>query len=88
MLKLAVLGLLQREPLNGYRLKQQLDIFISCCICVNYGAIYPLLKRMQEQGEVMLFAEEAIETTGQARKVYSITGLGRDRWRQEMLAHP
>lgn len=87
MLKLAILGLLQREPLNGYRLKQQLEMFMSCSICVNYGAIYPLLKRMQEQGEVMLCAEQ-VQEAGQSGKVYQITPLGKTTWYQEMLAHP
>lgn len=84
MLRLATLGLLQAEPLNGYRLKQQLERFLGCCICVNFGAIYPLLKRMEEQGEIMLTAGE----TEQSCKTYCITPLGRERWRQEMLSHP
>jgi len=37
MLELATLGLLQKEPLYGYKLKQQLEQFISGCISVNYG---------------------------------------------------
>ncbi|MHC5712562.1 MAG: PadR family transcriptional regulator [Nostoc sp.] len=84
---MAVLGLLQREPLNGYRLKQQLEMFMSCSICVNYGAIYPLLKRMEEQGEVMLCAEQ-VQEAGQCGKVYEITPLGKTTWYQEMLAYP
>ncbi|MEH2000553.1 MAG: PadR family transcriptional regulator [Nostoc sp.] len=87
MLKLAVLGLLQREPLNGYRLKQQLEMFMSCSICVNYGGIYPLLKRMEEQGEVMLCAEQ-VQEDGQCGKIYQITPLGKTTWYQEMLAYP
>ncbi|MEH2240025.1 PadR family transcriptional regulator [Nostoc sp.] len=87
MLKLAVLGLLQREPLNGYRLKQQLEMFMSCSICVNYGAIYPLLKRMEEQGEAILCVEQGQEA-GQCGKVYEITSLGKKTWYQEMLAYP
>lgn len=87
MLKLAVLGLLQREPLNGYRLKQQLEMFMSCSICVNYGGIYPLLKRMEEQEQLMLCREE-IQEGGQCGKVYQITPLGKKTWYQEMLAYP
>lgn len=87
MLKLAILGLLQKEPLNGYRLKQQLEMFMGGCICANYGAIYPQLKRMEEQGDVVLLTEET-RSADQSGKVYQITSSGRDRWRQEMLAHP
>ena len=85
MLELAALGLLIEEPLHGYRLKQQLERFMSGCISVNYGAIYPLLKRLEAQGYIMTLTEVA---GGANRKVYQITERGRDRWRQEMLAHP
>lgn len=87
MLKLAVLGLLQRESMNGYRLKQSLETFMSCSICVNYGAIYPLLKRMEDQGEIMLCTEQ-VQEASHGGKVYSITPTGKTNWRQEMLAHP
>lgn len=87
MLELATLGLLQREPLHGYRLKQQLEIFMSCCISVNYGAIYPLLKRLEERGEVTS-TETAKPKVGGCRKTYSITTKGRKRWREKMLENP
>lgn len=87
MLRLAALGVLQSEPMNGYRLMQQLEFFMSCCISVNSGAIYPLLKRMEEQGEVTLLPGAATEA-GQAGKTYEITPLGREHWRELMLAHP
>lgn len=87
MLRLAVLGLLQREPLNGYRLKQQLEMFMSGSICVNYGAIYPLLKRMEEKGQVIVCAEQ-VQEAGLCGKLYQITQLGKTTWYQEMLAYP
>ena len=87
MLELATLGLLLREPLHGYRLKQQLELFMSSCISVNYGAIYPLLRRLEERGDVETLAQEA-GAAGPSRKIYGITAKGRDRWRQKMLEHP
>ncbi len=87
MLELSALGLLQREPLHGYKLKQQLELFMSSCISVNYGAIYPLLKRLEKRGEIEAIATEAGEG-GASRIIYAITQKGRDRWRQLMLAHP
>jgi DNA-binding PadR family transcriptional regulator len=86
MLELAALGLLLKKPLHGYLLKQQLERFMSGCISVNYGAIYPLLKRLEKQGYIKTFQELA--DGGSNRKVYQITELGRDRWREKMLAHP
>ncbi|NJK47122.1 PadR family transcriptional regulator [Candidatus Gracilibacteria bacterium] len=85
MLELAVLGLLQKEPLHGYRLKQQLEVFMSGCISANYGAIYPLLKRLEEQ-EVIQVVED--DTGGSTRKIYSITQKGKALWKQQMLEHP
>lgn len=87
MLELSALGLLQREPLHGYRLKQELELFMSSCISVNYGAIYPLLRRLQEQGHITEIAGNSTET-GLGRKIYGITPQGRDRWYQKMLEHP
>jgi DNA-binding PadR family transcriptional regulator len=87
MLELSALGLLQRQPLHGYRLKQQLELFMSSCISVNYGAIYPLLKRLEERGQIVTITEEAGDA-GSPRKIYGITASGRDRWKQKMLEHP
>jgi DNA-binding PadR family transcriptional regulator len=87
MLELATLGLLQRESLHGYRLKQQLEMFMSGCISVNYGAIYPLLKRLEREGYIKALAEEASEV-GPSRTIYAITTQGQERWQQQMLAHP
>lgn len=87
MLELATLGLLLREPLYGYRLKQQLELFMSSCISINYGAIYPLLKRLEERGEIVTLATEEGQT-GATRKTYCITDKGRHRWHQKMLENP
>jgi DNA-binding PadR family transcriptional regulator len=86
MFELATLGLLQRQPLHGYLLKQQLELFMSGCISVNYGAIYPLLKRLEERGAISVLVEEG--TGGPSRKIYSITDRGRAEWKQMMLEHP
>ncbi|MEG4011465.1 MULTISPECIES: PadR family transcriptional regulator [unclassified Microcoleus] len=87
MLELSALGLLQREPLHGYRLKQKLELFMSSCISVNYGAIYPLLKRLEQRGQIATIAEEAGDA-GCPRKIYAITDKGRELWRKKMVDHP
>ncbi|MBL1177369.1 PadR family transcriptional regulator [Pantanalinema sp. GBBB05] len=87
MFELATLGLLQQEPLHGYRLKQQLELFMSSCISVNYGTIYPLLKRLEERGAIVVLSEASGEA-GCSRKIYSITEAGRQLWKQKMLEHP
>jgi DNA-binding PadR family transcriptional regulator len=75
MLELATLGLLQREALHGYRLKQQMELFMSGCISVNYGAIYPLLRRLEKRGLIQVLIEE--EGGNISRKIYRITDQGK-----------
>lgn len=87
MLELAALGLLQQEPLHGYRLKQKLERFMSGCISVNYGAVYPLLKRLEERGLISVLVEEDGEA-GSGRRIYSITQAGRSAWKGQMLEQP
>ncbi len=60
---------------------------MSCCISVNYGAIYPLLRRLEERGEIATLATDQTEGGG-CRKTYWITSKGRDRWREKMLENP
>jgi DNA-binding PadR family transcriptional regulator len=87
MLELSALGLLQQEPLHGYKLKQKLEMFMDCCISVNYGAIYPLLRRLEQQD--LIAAVEANSGEGRGgKKVYQITQKGRERWREKMMEHP
>ncbi len=86
MIEIATLGLLQKQPLHGYRLKQQLELFMGSCISVNYGTIYPLLKRLQTQGLISISSEAG--ETGSSRKIYQITAAGRQQWKQQMLEHP
>ncbi|MGY6529968.1 MAG: PadR family transcriptional regulator [Cyanobacterium sp.] len=83
MLELATLGLLQKEPLHGYLLKKQMELFMSGCISVNYGAIYPLLKRLLDRGLI-----EEQEDDHNNRKIYSITSVGKAKWLEKMLEHP
>ncbi len=86
MLELATLGLLLREPLHGYRLKQQLELFMGCCISINYGAIYPLLKRLEDRGYIATLSADSIDP--HTRKTYCLTKQGREHWHKEMLEHP
>lgn len=86
MLELSTLGLLLSEPLHGYRLKQQLELFMGCCISVNYGAIYPLLRRLEERGDIGTLVADSTEAA--IRKTYCITAQGRERWQEKMLEHP
>lgn len=80
MLELSALGLLKTQPLHGYLLKKRLEVFMGSCMTVNYGAIYPLLKRLEEHGYIL-----ALDSTEGNKKIFQITPKGSDRWRQKML---
>lgn len=60
---------------------------MSSSISVNYGAIYPLLRRLEERGEIATLTTDQTEA-GPSRKTYCITPKGRQRWHQKMMDHP
>jgi DNA-binding PadR family transcriptional regulator len=86
MLELATLGVLLREPMHGYGLKSWLERYMGSCITANFGAIYPLLRRLEEQG--LIASEQDAGDRGLTRTIYSITEAGRAHWHAEMLDQP
>jgi DNA-binding PadR family transcriptional regulator len=83
--KYAVLGLLMYAPLSGYDIRRIYADSLGNFWSESYGAIYPILKRLEEEG----LATRAVERqTGKPdRNVYTITELGREEMHQ-WLAQP
>ena len=83
--KYAVLGLLTYAPLSGYDIRRIYEQSLGNFWSESYGAIYPILKRLEEEG---LATREVERQAGKPdRNVYTITDLGREelhRW----LAQP
>jgi DNA-binding PadR family transcriptional regulator len=83
--KYAVLGLLMYAPLSGYDIRRIYADSLGNFWSESYGAIYPILKRLDEEG---LATREVERQAGKPdRNVYTITDLGREemhRW----LAQP
>ena len=83
--KYAVLGLLAYGPLSGYDIKQIYAQSLGNFWSESFGAIYPILKRLEEEG---LTTREVQRQAGKPdRNVYTITETGREelhRW----LAQP
>ena len=52
MLDLAILGLLDREPLHGYELKKRLRALLGRTSSVSFGSLYPALARLEGEGAV------------------------------------
>ena len=70
-LELCVLSMLNQRDMYGFELVSA----ISDDIEISEGAIYPLLKRIKEDGYVTTYLQESAD--GPPRKYYSITEEGR-----------
>jgi PadR family transcriptional regulator PadR len=70
-LELCVLSLLSKADRYGFELVGA----ISAHITISEGTIYPLLKRIKNEGYVTTYLQESQE--GAPRKYYQITDFGR-----------
>lgn len=71
VLELCVLALLATKDRYGYELVNE----ISKNIAISEGTIYPLLKRLKDDGYFTTYLQESQE--GPPRKYYQLTDLGR-----------
>lgn len=76
VLELCVLALLRRQDCYGFELVGQ----ISNSIDMSEGTVYPLLKRLRDDGLLTTYLRESTE--GPPRKYYRITESGRLRYAQ------
>lgn len=70
VLELCVLSMLFKKDCYGYELVNE----ISKNILISEGTIYPLLKRLKDEGYFKTYLEESQE--GPPRKYYKLTELG------------
>ena len=70
VLELCVLSMVNKKDCYGYELVNE----ISKNIIISEGTIYPLLKRLKDEGYVTTYLAESLE--GPPRKYYRITPLG------------
>lgn len=69
-----ILGLLDREPMYGWQLSEQL---VEAGLVASIGTLYPILGRLRAQGLATAFDQPS--ATGPVRKYYRLTPLGRDQ---------
>lgn len=72
----AILGMLCREPMSGYGLRQAIERSVGHFWQESYGNLYPTLERMEREGLVALDREEH-SPGGRVRKMYRATEEGR-----------
>ena len=70
-LELCVLSILSISDIDGFELGNR----ISECMQITEGTIYPLMKRLKDNGMIDSYIVESQE--GPNRKYYSITNSGR-----------
>ncbi len=70
-LELCVLSIVKKHDCYGYELVNR----ISECMHITEGTIYPLLKRLKDNGSIDSYIVESQE--GPPRKYYNITDYGR-----------
>ena len=84
-LKYSILGLLHYKPMHGYRLKEHIERNFGHMWSINYGQIYPNLKKMKAEGLISMHEEVCRGEKGPPRKLYTITDAGKKVF-QEWLA--
>ena len=72
VLELCALALLAKKKRYGYELVNE----ISKTISISEGTIYPLLRRLKNDGYVTTYLEESSE--GAPRKYYQLTKSGKE----------
>jgi len=76
VLEIAALSLLQKGDYYGYELVQK----ISRTIEISEGTLYPLLKRLKNEGCLKTYLKESRE--GPPRKYYQLTEKGKMKAKQ------
>ena len=62
MLELAILGLLDERPMHGYELRKRLSEMLGTVRTVSFGSLYPTLRRLQQQGDIVEDSSAATAT--------------------------
>lgn len=80
--KTVCLGMLTQGAASGYDLKKTFESSFGHFFAAGYGSIYPALASLADQGLVR--CEEIPQEGKPDRKVYSITGAGREHLRRAL----
>ena len=81
-LELALLGLLNAEPLHGYALRKRLNVVFGPVRALSFSVLYPQLRRMSDAD---LIEQREVPKGGRSKRtrlVYTITEKGRKRFEE------
>ncbi len=86
--KYAILGLLHYEDMHGYRIKKHIEHNFGHMWTINYGQIFTALRKMEDEGLVVMRDQVPSDNGGPRRKVYSITPSGRAEFSRWLASAP
>jgi DNA-binding PadR family transcriptional regulator len=83
MYELFILGQLSWSPRHGYLIAKVIGDMMGPFRRVQWGALYPVLARLE--GEGLICTQGEVDIEGRGRKVYAITDAGRMRLRDLLM---
>ena len=83
-LDLIVLKLLRAGPANGWDLTQSIQVVSKGMLDVNYGSLYPALRRLEARGWVK--AHWGASENNRRARFYELTSAGRKQLETERAA--
>jgi len=83
-LDLIVLRLLRAGPANGWELTQSIQAISRGVLDVNYGSLYPALRRLEAGGHVS--AKWGASKNNRRARIYALTASGRKQLSAEQDA--
>jgi len=86
MYELFLLGKLMDRPWYGYEFHQVLNAFVGPMRQVSWGTIYPMLRRLENEGLIKPASGGSAQADKRGRQRYAITSAGKRAFRERM--HP
>ena len=80
-LDLIVLRLLRAGPANGWDLTQSIQVISKGVLDVNYGSLYPALRRLEAKG--LIKGRWGASENNRRARFYSLTRAGRTQLQRE-----
>jgi len=87
-LKYSILGLLHYEDMHGYRIKEHIEKNFGHMWSINFGQIYPNLKKLEQEGLVSMGKAVQNGQKGPPKKLYTLTEKGRKEFRRWLETSP
>ncbi|NLZ13794.1 MAG: PadR family transcriptional regulator, partial [Thermotogaceae bacterium] len=78
-IRLVILGLLQRRPMHGYEIKQEIERGMGDWTDIAFGSIYFAISKLAEEQSISESGKEKVGNRP-SRIIYTITEKGRQEF--------